>query len=116
MYVIAFPLLLVPFALYNMVAFLLDLPFSDILFNITLAWRRPLPVSTGDFLVLLGVLLLYLEFLKVARLRRKLIADHVLSLILLGAMGFEFVALPKAATSSFLVLLALSFVDVIGGF
>jgi hypothetical protein len=116
MYLIAFPLLLVPFALYNMVAFLLDLSFSDVLFNIPLASRRALPVSTGDFLVLLGVLLLYLEFLKVARLRRKLIADHVLSLILLGAMGFEFVVLPKAATSPFLMLLALSFVDVIGGF
>jgi hypothetical protein len=116
MYLIAFPLLLVPFALYNMIAFLLDLSFSDILFNIPLASRRTLPVSTGDFLVLLWVLLLYLEFLKVTRLRRKLITDHVLSLILLGAMGFEFVALPKAATSPFLVLLSLSFIDVIGGF
>jgi hypothetical protein len=116
MYLIAFPLLLVPFALYNMIAFLLDLSFSDTLFNIPLASRRTLPVSSGDFLVLLGVLLLYVEFLKVARLRRKLIADHVLSLLLLGAMGFELVALPKAATSPFLALLALSLVDVIGGF
>jgi hypothetical protein len=48
--------------------------------------------------MLLGVLLLYLEFLKVTRLRRKGIMDHLLSLILLGAMGFELLAVPKAAT------------------
>ena len=31
MYLIAFPLLLIPFVLYNMVAFLLDLSFSTTL-------------------------------------------------------------------------------------
>ena len=36
MYLIAFPLLLIPFALYNMVAFLLDLSFDDTLFELPL--------------------------------------------------------------------------------
>ena len=115
MYLIAFPLLLVPFVLYNMVAFLLDLPFGDALLALPLWSGRSMPVSTGDFLVVLGVLLLYLEFLKVTRLRHKFVVDHLLSLILLGAMGFEFLVVPKAATSPFLLLLTLSLVDVIAG-
>src|SRR5258708_777340 len=98
MYLIAFPLLLVPFALYNMVAFLLNLSLDDTLLQIPLLQRRTMPVTTGDFLVILAVLLIYLEFLKVARFRRKPIMDHLLSLILFGVMAFEFLALPRAAT------------------
>jgi hypothetical protein len=115
MYLIAFPLLLVPFALYNMVAFLLDLSFDDTLFEIPLLGQRTLPVTTGVGLMILGVLVLYLELLKVSRLNRKLVTDHILSLILLGGMIYELLAVPKAATATFLVLLALSFVDVVGG-
>jgi hypothetical protein len=115
MYLIAFPLLLVPFALYNMVAFLLNLSFDDILFRIPLLAGRSQPVSTGDAIVLLAVLLLYLEFLKVMRLYHRPVMDHLLSLILLVGMAFEFLTLPKAATSTFLILLALSLIDVIGG-
>ena len=115
MYLIAFPLLLVPFVLYNMVAFLLDLPFSDTVFTIPLLAGRSLPVSTGDAIVLLGVLFLYLEFLKVMRLRYRPLMDHLLSLLLFGGMAFELLAVPKAATSTFLILLAFSFIDLIGG-
>src|SRR5437763_10335396 len=115
MYLIAFPLLLVPFALYNMMAFLLNLSFGDTLFSIPLLAGRTLPVATGDALVLLALLMIYLEFLKVMRLHRKPVMDHVLSLILFGIMGVEFLALPKAATPTFLMLLALSFIDLIGG-
>jgi len=115
MYLIAFPLLLVPFALYNMVAFLLNLPFGDTLFSMPLLAGRSLPVSTGDAIALLAILFLYLEFLKVMRLGHRPVMDHLLSLILFGAMAFEFLALPIAATSTFLMLLALSLIDVIGG-
>src|SRR5260370_1370325 len=48
MYLIAFPLLLIPFALYNMVLFLLSLPFTDTLFSIPLIEGRRLPVTTCE--------------------------------------------------------------------
>jgi hypothetical protein len=115
MYLIAFPLLLIPFAIYNMIAFLLGLSLDDTLFVVPLLDQRTMPVTTGDALVGLSVLLLYLELLKVTRLNRKLVTDHILSLILFGGMVFEFLSVPKAATSTFLILLTLSFVDVIGG-
>jgi hypothetical protein len=42
--------------------------------------------------------------------------DHVLSMILFLGMTIEFISVQRAATSTFLILVALSFVDVIGGF
>jgi hypothetical protein len=116
MYLIAFPLLLIPFVLYNMVAFLLDMEFNTTLFNVPLLSGRNLAVSTGDLLVLLGVLLLYVEILKATRLATKAIMDHVLSFILFIVMVIQFIAMQRAATSTYLILMALSFVDVIGGF
>jgi hypothetical protein len=116
MYLIAFPLLIIPFALYNMIAFLLNLEFSTTLFDVPLLSGRSMPVSTGDMLILIAVLLLYVEILKATRLSSKAIVDHVLSMIVFLAMTIEFIAVQRAATSTFLILVALSFVDVIGGF
>jgi energy-coupling factor transporter transmembrane protein EcfT len=116
MYLIAFPLLIIPFVLYNMIAFLLSLEFSTPLFNVPLLSERSASVNTGDALVILAVLLLYLEILKATRLSSKSIMDHVLSMILFLGMAIEFIAVRQAATSTFLILVALAFVDVIGGF
>jgi hypothetical protein len=66
--------------------------------------------------VLLGIMLLYIEVLKATRISSKAIIDHVLSLILFVGMLVEFIVVQKAATMTFLILTALSFVDVIGGF
>src|ERR1700710_2929849 len=98
MYLIAFPLLIIPFVLYNMVAFLLNLEFSTTLFNVTLLSGRSMPISTGDMLILLAVLLLYVEILKATRLSSKAIMDHVLSMILFLAMTIEFIVVQRAAT------------------
>ena len=42
--------------------------------------------------------------------------DHVLSFVLFIVMVIQFITMQRAATSTFLMLMALSFVDVIGGF
>jgi hypothetical protein len=116
MYLIAFPLLIIPFVLYNMIAFLLNLDFSTTLFNVPLLSGRSMAVGTGDMLIILAVLLLYVEILKATRLSSKAIMDHVLSMVLFLGMAIEFIAVQRAATSTFLILVALAFVDVIGGF
>ena len=116
MYLVAFPLLLIPFVLYNMVAFLLDMDFKPALFSVPLLAGRSMPVSVGDLLVLLGIALLYVEILKATRMSSKAIMDHVLSFVLFIVMVIQFIAMQRAATSTYLMLMALSFVDVIGGF
>ena len=95
MYLIAFPLLLIPFVLYNMVAFLLDMDFTTTLFNVPLLSGRSMAVSTGDLLVLLGIVLLYVEILKATRMASRAIMDHVLSFVLFVVMIIEFIAVPR---------------------
>ena len=115
MYLIAFPLLLIPFALYNMIAFILNMPFTDTVFAIPLMADQRMPVTTGDLLVAVGMLLLYVEVLKAARFGSKVVMDHVLSFILFIAMASELVLVPRVATPTLLLLTVLSFVDVITG-
>ena len=115
MYLIAFPLLLIPFALYNMILFLLNMSFSDTVFSIPLLEGRRLPVTTGDLLVILAMLLLYVEVLKAARLGSKGVMDHVLSFALFVGMAAELALVPRAMTTTLLLLTALAFVDVIIG-
>ena len=116
MFLIGFPLLLVPVVLYNMAVFLLDVDFSTALFSVPLLSGHTMAISIGDVLVLLGVLLFYVEILKASRLSTRSIMDHVLSLMLFTAMVAEFIAVPRAATSTFLILTALSVLDVVSGF
>ena len=115
MYLIAFPLLLIPFALYNMILFLLNMPLTDTAFFIPLDSSRRMPVNIGDLLVILGMLLLYLETLKAGRFDAKRGMDHILSLVLLIAMVGELVLLPRASTPTLLLLAVLAFVDLIIG-
>src|SRR5262245_60008303 len=64
-YVFAFPMLIVPFAIYNMIAYLMDMDFHQTVFSVPLISGHVMDVSTGDVLVLLGVILLYVEISQV---------------------------------------------------
>jgi len=102
----------VSFALYNMVAFLFNMTFDDVAFALPLEGRRSLPVTTGDSLVALAMLLFYIEVLKMARLARKTFMEHALSFLLFAVMAVELTTVPKAATSTLFLLVVLSFLDV----
>ena len=79
MYLIAFPLLLIPFALYNMVIFLLNLPLTDTVLTIPLPDGRSMPVTTGDAIIAIALLMLYVEVVKRARAGKGAM-DHVLDI------------------------------------
>jgi hypothetical protein len=117
MFLLGFPLLLIPFAIYNIVAFLMPgVLFSATLFSVPMLSKVQLAVSAGDVLVIFAILILFVEIVKATRLGSRSIIDHVLSLIVFMAMLGEFMIVQQAATSTFLLLVTLSFVDVIGGF
>jgi hypothetical protein len=117
MFLLGFPLLLIPFAIYNIIAFVMPaVSFSAGLFKVPMLSKQELAVSLGDVLVIFAILVLFVEIVKATRLGSRAIIDHVLSLILFIAMLGEFMIVPQAATSTFLLLVTLSFVDVIGGF
>jgi hypothetical protein len=119
MYLIGFPLLLIPFALYNIAAFVLNMSLDDKAFSIPLLDEHSVTVNVGDAIVGIGMLLLYIEILKAARLGKTAI-DHVLSFVLLAAMAAQLVLVPRIAESpslarTLILLTVLGFVDFITG-
>lgn len=116
MYLIGFPLLLIPLAIYNIIAFLFGTGFADTLFTIRMMSQADLNVSVGDMLVIVSIFLLFVEVLKATRFGVKAIMDHILSFIVFVAALAEFLLVKQAATSTFLLLLTICFVDVVGGF
>jgi hypothetical protein len=113
-FLVGFPLLIIPFALYNMVAFLLNLSISEAAFTFALHSGGRLSIEIGDGVVIVGALLFYVEALK-ATWQRKPVTDHILSMLLFAGMVAELLMVPAAATASFLVLTVLSFLDVLVG-
>lgn len=116
MYLLGFPLLIVPFALYHILAFVLGMTLAETALRIPMLSGATFAVSAGDLLLVLGILLLYVEIVKSTRLSSRAITDHVLSLVLFLVMLIEFIMVQRVATSTFFLLIMLSFVDVIGGF
>jgi hypothetical protein len=116
MYLVGFPLLLIPLAIYNIIAFLFSAGFGDTLFTIRMMSQADLNVSTGDLLIILSILLLFIEVLKATRFGVKAIMDHILSFVVFVAALAEFIIVKQAATPTFLLLLVICFVDVVGGF
>src|SRR5262249_20167433 len=115
MFLVGFPLLLVPFAIYNIVAFLMPgVSWGTAVLTVHLYSGAAWTISIGDLLLATTVILLIVELTKSARGRRTLV-DRGLSIILFGGMIAEFVMVPQAATPIFFLLLVVGFVDVVGG-
>jgi hypothetical protein len=113
---VGFPLLLIPLAVYNIIAFLMpSVSFSDVLFKVPMITGETWPVTLSDLLLALGVLLLLLEVVKGARPGAKFLMDHLLSLILFGAAAAEFVMWPKFGNSTYFLLVLLAMADLLGG-
>lgn len=115
MFLIAFPLLLIPFALYNMAVFLLDLSPSLEIAALPLLTDNRLPITLGEAIIALALFLLYLEALKAARFASKAAMDHLLAFLVFAGMAAELALVPKAQTSTFLLLTVIAFVDLLIG-
>ena len=113
---VGFPLLLIPLAVYNIIAFLMpSVSFTDVLFRVPMITGEAWPVTLADLLLALGVVLLLLEVVKGARPGARFLMDHLLSLILFGAAAAEFVMWPKFGNSTYFLLVLLSMADFLGG-
>jgi uncharacterized membrane protein len=113
----SFPLLLVPFAIYNIIAFLTPgVGFTSPITSVQMASGSVWSMTAGDMLIAFAVIMLFVELLKATRTGARNVVDHGLSLVLFIAMGIEFILVAQAATSTFFLLLVIGFVDVLGGF
>jgi hypothetical protein len=119
MFVLGFPLLLIPFVIYNIVAFMFRLPNDN--------WTAPVTtvhmvsgqewvLTWEDALIVLSILLLAVEIIKSTRVGMRAIVDHMLAMVLFIAMLVEFLLVDRAGTSTFFLLTIITLVDVLVGF
>jgi hypothetical protein len=113
---INFPLFLISFAIYNMIAFLTPgVSWSGQLFSVPMQSGASWTVTFGDGLIGLSLVFLFFEVLKATKTSSRSLFDHLLStLVFIGAL-VEFLLVREAATSIFAILLMLSLIDVLGG-
>lgn len=113
---IGFPLLLIPFAIYNIFVFLMPgVAFTAPVTTVPLISGVQWAPTFGDTLLALAALLLMFEVIKAARPGARYLTDHLLSLIVSGAAVAEFLLLPQFGTSTFFLLTVLMVVEFFAG-
>jgi len=119
MFALGFPLLLVPFAVYNIVAFIFRLPedfWTTRATAVHMLSGQDWVVTWEDLLIAFAILLLWVEIIKSTRIGMRSVMDHILAMALFIAMLVEFLLVKQAGTSTFFLLMPIALVDVLGGF
>jgi hypothetical protein len=112
----AFPLTALVIIAYNLLAFLPGFTPGAQIADFAMPSSAVVALTTGDALVLAGLVALFFEMLKSARPRGGAIVDHILSVGVFIVALVEFLLVPFAGTASFLVLTMVCLIDVIAGF
>ncbi|WML92214.1 hypothetical protein RCF98_07680 [Thiothrix lacustris] len=89
---------------------------NHVLFHLYLPSGALWKPTWGDFMVLLGVVFLYVELFKSTRTSETTIVDHLLSTFVLIFYLTAWLIYPWAGNSVFLILTGMAFLDVIAGF
>jgi hypothetical protein len=116
MYFVGVPLLIVPFAIYNIFAFLIPgvdwaTPFTSVTLRSGAEWK----IAPGDILIAFSILILLVELIKLTRLGWRSWVDHLLAFALFAGMTAEFILVRAVASPTFFLLVVIGFVDFFGG-
>lgn len=87
-----------------------------VVFSARMASGADFNLRTGDIFVLVGLLFLFFEIIKSARVRSGTVLDHMLSTFVFIAALVLFLLVPFAATSTFFLIMCMALLDVIAGF
>jgi hypothetical protein len=111
-----FPLFLISFAIYNMIAFLTPgVTWNTTLLTVPMQSGAEWSINFGDGLIGLSLVFLFFEVLKATKTSVRSLFDHLLSTaVFIGAL-VEFLLVREAATSTFAILLLIALIDVLGG-
>lgn len=117
MFALGFPLLLIPFAVYNMIVFLTPgVSWTSPVTTVHMMSGQDWVLTWEDILLAFAIFLLWVELIKSARIGARGAVDHILAVALFVAMLIEFLLVQKAATSTFFLLMAIALVDALAGF
>lgn len=121
----AIPLLALPVAIYNVAVLTLVGGFDaadatarmdEKMFSVSMASNAVWPISLGDLLIAVSLVVLFIELLKSTTSRRVAIINHSLSMVLFIACLVEFLLFPAFATSTFFLITLMVLLDVLAGF
>jgi hypothetical protein len=117
MFVLGFPLLLVSFAIYNMIAFLTPgVSWTAPVTTVHMISGQDWVLTWQDLLLAFSVFLLWVEIIKSTRLGTRSVMDHILAMALFIVMLVEFLLVPRAGTSAFFLLTVFALFDALAGF
>jgi hypothetical protein len=117
MFLLGFPLLLVPFAIYNMIAFLTPgVSWTAPVTTVHMMSGQDWILTWEDLLIACSIFLLWIEVIKATRLGTRGVMDHILAMVLFIGMLVEFLLVERAGTSTFFLLMTIALVDVLAGF
>ncbi len=117
MFVLGFPLLLIPFAIYNMIAFLMpDVAWTSSVTTVHMMSGKDWVLTWEDILIAFAIFLLWIEIIKSTQIGPRSVMDHILAMALFVGMLVEFLLVQQAATSTFFLLMIIALVDVLAGF
>jgi len=117
MFLLGFPLLLVPFAVYNMIAFLTPgVSWTAPVTTVHMMSGQDWILTWEDLLIAFSIFLLWIEIIKSTRMGTRSVMDHILAMALFVGMLVEFLLVARAGTSTFFLLMAIALVDVLAGF
>lgn len=111
------PLLIVPLALFNIVAFLTpgvdwDTPLTTIQMISGATWE----ISFAEAFIAFSLFVLFFEILKSTRITSRSLIDHMLSMLLFAVGLVEFLLVREAGNSVVALLLCIMLLDVVAGF
>jgi len=112
----AFPFLIVVILIYNLIVFLSATALGDTVLSVPMMSGAVLGVTTGDMVVLLGLVVLFVEVLKSARAAASTIIDHMLSTAVFIVALVEFLIVRQAGTAVFLIITTICLIDVVAGY
>lgn len=120
----AFPLLLLPVVIYNVIALALPGAFggdasarmAEVVFDIPMASGAMWQVTIGDLLLACSLIVLFVELLKSTTSRKLAIINHGLSLLLFIICLIELLLAPAFATSTYFLITIMVLLDVLAGF
>jgi hypothetical protein len=117
-----FPLLVLPVGLYALFALGGDIAHHDIQsmitkpFSLTMFSGDKWAISGGDFLILFGLVMLFIEVVKATRTTANELINHGLSMLVFVISLILFIVAKGFATSTFFFLMLMTLFDVVAGY
>ena len=116
MFLIAFPLLIIPLAIYNMIVFATPgVQWTDKVGTVEMLSGVQTPVTISDLLIMLSLFLLLVEILKAARPEGRSGVDQFLAFVVFVGALAELLFVGQAGNATFAVVTAICLVDFLGG-